>query len=35
MKLRKVLITLGLGVCIMMTGCSSTPTSSAGGNNST
>jgi len=36
MKLRKVLLALGLGVCIMMAGCSAstTSTSSAGGNNS-
>jgi len=37
MKLRKVLLTLGLGVCIMMAGCSSSTTStttSTGGNNS-
>ena len=35
MKLRKVLLALGVGVCIMMTGCSSSsPTTSAGGSNS-
>jgi len=34
MKLRKVLLTLGLGVCIMMAGCSSSTTTSTGGNNS-
>lgn len=34
MKLRKVLLALGLGMCIMMTGCGSSSSTSTGGNNS-
>ena len=34
MKLRKVLLALGLGMCIMMTGCGSSSTTSTGGSSS-